>query len=237
MLSKSPPERQGDPADGFHIPDFLDRRTTAWLDEAERRQEAQRRLVSAIKAHIEKGDRCREKADQHYVSAGQHLKTLKADHAATWAEWEAVLRDRVKISTGRASELMQIADGRKTVAGLRAADAEKHKRLRAESSSGRPEEVDAEAVDEPDVETTAASAANGVSAEIVTRRRRTKEQIAKDWADDIMFRTEAMLGAALDVLAAGKLGDVGKVARNCVSCFLHSSSRSRGSRASSERRR
>jgi hypothetical protein len=37
----------------------------------------QARLISTIKAHIAKGDKAAEKAEQHYIAAGQHLATLK----------------------------------------------------------------------------------------------------------------------------------------------------------------
>src|SRR5262245_6146361 len=82
--------------------------------------ETQAALISTIRAHIAKGDKAKEKADQHYIAAGQHLKTLKAEHAGDWSEWEVLLKTRVGISTGRASELMQIADGRKTLEQVRA---------------------------------------------------------------------------------------------------------------------
>jgi hypothetical protein len=91
----------------------------------------QQQLVEAIKAHISKGDKAAEKSEQHYIAAGQHLKTLKAEHGGTWAEWESLLKTKIGIGKSRASELMQIADGRKTVDQTRAADAAKHKRLRA----------------------------------------------------------------------------------------------------------
>jgi hypothetical protein len=97
---------------------------------------SEERLIENIKAHIERGDKAKDKSEQHYISAGQHLKALKETYH-TWKKWEMILKRKVHISTGRASELMQIADGRKTVSELRSIDANKHKRLR---SSGRPEE-------------------------------------------------------------------------------------------------
>ena len=80
----------------------------------------QERLINTIRAHIAKGDHASKKAEQHYIAAGQHLATLKASHAGTWKEWETLLKAKLDISTGRASELMQIADGRKTVEQVRA---------------------------------------------------------------------------------------------------------------------
>ena len=85
----------------------------------------QQDLIRTIKAHIAKGDKATDKAEQHYIAAGQHLKTLKAEHTGSWSEWEALLRDRVGIGKSRASELMAIADGTKTLAEVRAGTAER----------------------------------------------------------------------------------------------------------------
>jgi hypothetical protein len=92
-------------------------------------------LVQTIKAHIAKGDKAKDKADQHYIAAGQHLKTLKAQHGGTWAEWEALLKEKIGIGKSRASELMQIADGTKTLEGVRADTAERTAKTRALQSS------------------------------------------------------------------------------------------------------
>src|SRR5262249_43343983 len=79
----------------------------------------QERLISTIRAHIAKGDHASKKAEQHYIAAGQHLATLKASHAGTWKEWETLLESKVGIGKSRASELMAIADGRKTADQIR----------------------------------------------------------------------------------------------------------------------
>ena len=89
----------------------------------------------AIRAHIAKGDKAKDKAEQHYITAGQPLRALKAEHAGTWDEWEALLKDKIGIGKSRASELMQIADGRKTVEGIRADTAERTAKTRALQSS------------------------------------------------------------------------------------------------------
>jgi hypothetical protein len=81
--------------------------------------------------------RHRTLADEHYKAAGIYLKELKAEHADTWAKWETLLKTRIGISTGRASELMQVADGRKTVEKLRADKAESVRQVRARASSLR----------------------------------------------------------------------------------------------------
>jgi bacterioferritin-associated ferredoxin len=92
-------------------------------------------LIRTIKAHIEEGDKAAEKSEQHYIAAGQHLKTLKAEHGGTWAEWEELLKSKIGIGKSRASELMQIADGRKTVERVRSETAERTAKMRALQSS------------------------------------------------------------------------------------------------------
>jgi hypothetical protein len=90
-------------------------------------------LIRAIKAHIARGDKAKDKADQHYIAAGQHLKALKEQHEGSWAEWEALLKEKIGIGKSRASELMQIADGRKTVHDIRAITAERTRKARLSS--------------------------------------------------------------------------------------------------------
>jgi len=92
-------------------------------------------LIQTIKAHIAKGDKAKDKAEQHYIAAGQHLKTLKASHGGSWAEWEELLKTKIGIGKSRASELMRIADGRKTVEQVRADTAERTAKTRALQSS------------------------------------------------------------------------------------------------------
>jgi hypothetical protein len=84
-------------------------------------------LIGKIKAHIDKGDKAKAqaehaagKAEQHYISAGQYLKTLKEQHNGSWAEWEELLKTKIGIGKSRASELMAIADGTKTTKQVRA---------------------------------------------------------------------------------------------------------------------
>jgi hypothetical protein len=96
----------------------------------------QAQLVQTIKVHIAKGDKAADKAEQHYIAAGQHLKTLKAQHKGNWAEWEELLKAKIGIGKSRASELMLIADGTKTVAEIRAEKAESMRQLRASPPRG-----------------------------------------------------------------------------------------------------
>jgi hypothetical protein len=79
----------------------------------------------AVKACIAKAAKAQRRAENFYITAGQHLNALKAEHGGNWAEWEALLKTRLGISTGRASELMQLADGRKTFDELKEGAAER----------------------------------------------------------------------------------------------------------------
>ena len=114
-------------------------------------------LVRHIRAHVRQGEKAKERADQarkkteqHFVAAGIYLTTLKVNYAPTWQQWETILKVKVHLSTGRASELMQIASGKKSLQEIRDNDAEKHRRLR-QSSSGQPQcpEENEEPSDEP----------------------------------------------------------------------------------------
>ena len=51
----------------------------------------------AVKVCIAKGDKAKRKAEDFYITAGQHLKELKAQHddaGGTWAEWEIKVKER-----------------------------------------------------------------------------------------------------------------------------------------------
>jgi hypothetical protein len=73
--------------------------------------------IKAIKARIEKGDQSRDKAEQHYASAGILLNELRDGRSR--AEWAA------------------IADGRRTVADVRPANAKRVQKY-AEKRRSRP---------------------------------------------------------------------------------------------------
>jgi hypothetical protein len=60
------------------------------MTETENMNESQ--LVRAIKAHIEKGDKAKDKAEHHYITAGLDLKTLKANHGRTWGDRKAAAK-------------------------------------------------------------------------------------------------------------------------------------------------
>jgi hypothetical protein len=103
-------------------------------------------LVRTIRTHLAKAEQLQGKANDHFVAAGIHIKTLKAQHdgaGGTWAQWEEKLRTQLNLGKSRASELMLIADGTKTVEGLRA-DTAKRVSEHRESSPLRNGETAAE---------------------------------------------------------------------------------------------
>src|SRR5262245_39548636 len=118
-------------------------------------------LIGHIQAHIRKGDQAKERATQnikksndHYIAAGRYLAILKANHAPTWEAWETLLKTKVRLSTGRASELMQLADGRKDLQQIREGKAESvrahRSSLQAQCSEEGPEEEDEPEAISPD---------------------------------------------------------------------------------------
>jgi len=109
-------------------------------------------LISLIKAHIAKGDKAKEKADDHYIAAGQYLKQLKDEQGGTWDEWETLLKTKIGIGKSRASELMQIADGRKTVESVREETNERKKEHRTLSPFRNGENADAQVKVKPTAE-------------------------------------------------------------------------------------
>jgi hypothetical protein len=104
------------------------------------------RLVTLIKTEIARGDKASGEAERHYATAGKHLAALKAEHTGTWAEWETFLRETIGIGPSRASELMMLADGRKTFEQLRAETAARVRKVSERKrlsplASGEPDDV------------------------------------------------------------------------------------------------
>jgi hypothetical protein len=94
---------------------------------------ASARLVREIKVLIEKGDKASEKAEQYYIAAGQHLKTLK-QASPDQASFLELVREQIGIGKSRTYELLQITDGRKTVGQIQASSVERKSRERAKLS-------------------------------------------------------------------------------------------------------
>jgi hypothetical protein len=102
-------------------------------------------LCTKIKALIAKGDKAAEKSEQFHIAAGLELKRLK-DGCVTQTYFLALIEKRIGLRKSRAYELLQIADGKKTVAEVRADTAKRtadsKARLKASASSGQPEPSD-----------------------------------------------------------------------------------------------
>src|SRR5262249_52533844 len=107
---------------------------------------SQTALISRIKAHIAKGDKAKDKAEQHYIAAGQYLKQLKDDCPDQKTFLEKVEKE-IGIGKSRTYELMQIGDGRKTVEEVRADTAKRTANAKAglklSASSGQKAEPEA----------------------------------------------------------------------------------------------
>jgi len=111
--------KQGAAGDGAPLLNFEQQQHSDSTPEIASSTGATQDLIGKIKAHIAAGDKATKKAGDHYIAAGQYLKTLKEGHGGSWAEWEALLKDKIGIGKSRASELMQIAEGRKTIGDIR----------------------------------------------------------------------------------------------------------------------
>jgi hypothetical protein len=90
----------------------------------------QAQLIQAINALVEKGDKARDKAQQYYAAAGLHLKTLR-EESPSKAAWQKLIKSKCGLGSTRAYELIQIADGRKTVSDVRLRTAERMRKHRS----------------------------------------------------------------------------------------------------------
>jgi hypothetical protein len=91
-------------------------------------------LIKTIKAHIAKGE-------QHYISAGLHLAKLK-ERCPDQATFLALVKEKIGIGKSRTYELLQIADGRKTVDEVRADTADRQERHRLSVTNGQDRKPD-----------------------------------------------------------------------------------------------
>jgi hypothetical protein len=164
-------------------------------------------LVKAIKEHISKGDQHKGKSEQHYISAGQHLKTLKALHDGNWSEWEELLKEKCGIGKSRASELMRIADGTKTVEEVRSDTAQRMVRHR-QTSPSRDGENRREALEEAQLDNVAQPGPEADDAETARDRAEVRRLYAaaqaaeaerKAAAADLNERMVAAVAVAVEI--------------------------------------
>jgi hypothetical protein len=78
-------------------------------------------IVRAIKSHVEKGDKATERAQEYYKNAGFLILELKKRFPKKWAQKSGLGRSR-------AHQLIAIAEGRSSLAELRADYAESNRR-------------------------------------------------------------------------------------------------------------
>jgi hypothetical protein len=148
-------------------------------------------LIKRIKTHIEKGDQAKGKAEQHYVSAGIHLRALRDAHPKK-AEWEKLIRSKCGLGASRAYELIQIANGRKTVAELRLSKAESVRKLRSRPlRSGQPAVVEPEP--EPEHKSEPVTAAKEEKLEIMEVGIEHLASRLIDWDRDTALELHSLL--------------------------------------------
>jgi hypothetical protein len=88
------------------------------------------------KAHLEAGDRATAKGQEHYVSAGQHLRAIK-DLSPDQATFLEKVEAKLGLGKSRTYELLAIADGTKTVEDSNAGAAKRMRDMRARRNSVR----------------------------------------------------------------------------------------------------
>jgi hypothetical protein len=133
-------------------------------------------LIRAIKAHIERGDKAKDKAEQHYISAGQYLAKLK-EHSPDQATFLTIVKEKIGLGKSRTYELLQIADRTKTVGEIRVDTA---KRVMKHKSCPL-----ANGQDEPDDPTVVA---------------RDRAEVTRLW-DNVVSAEKEATGAVVDILA------------------------------------
>jgi hypothetical protein len=166
-------------------------------------------MIRYVQAHVKKGelakeraDHNRQKAEEHFIAAGAYLTTLKVNYAPTWQAWESLLKIKVKLSVGRASELMQLADGRKDLQQIRDGKAQSMARLRAHSSSPQAQCGEEEIPDELEAARVATALPNG-RAPLRGPQENNNKADASQLIDALAESTPAVRSAAVEALING----------------------------------
>ena len=94
-------------------------------------------LVKVIKVHLAKAEKYQSKAEEHYVTAGQYLMTLKGN-SPDQATFLKIVKEQFNLGKSRVYELIQIADGSKTVEEIRASSNERSKASQANAKMSCP---------------------------------------------------------------------------------------------------
>jgi hypothetical protein len=94
-------------------------------------------IIKYAVAHVEKGDKATEKAEQHFKAAGIHIAQCKERYKReTNLTWPEFCREKFHLTARRADELIMIGDGRTTLEEVRA---KKKKSMRKARSKSEPE--------------------------------------------------------------------------------------------------
>jgi hypothetical protein len=75
-------------------------------------------LVKTIRAHLARAEKYQSKAEEHFITAGQYLMTLKGN-SPDQATFLQIVKEQIGLGKSRTYELLQIADGTKTVEEVR----------------------------------------------------------------------------------------------------------------------
>jgi hypothetical protein len=144
--------------------------------------------LKAVKSLVAKGDQAKDKAEQYYASAGCHLKELKEWHSK--AEWAELIKTKCNLGVSRAYELIQIANGRKTVSDIRLSANERKQKHRAarpfRNGQNLPAKVEAVKVEDDDeyVDSREASVSKGQNLPAEVEHEEPVPDVAADGLDD-----------------------------------------------------
>jgi hypothetical protein len=150
------------------------------------------------KAHLEAGDRATAKGQEHYVSAGQHLRAIK-DLSPDQATFLEKVEAKLGLGKSRTYELLAIADGTKTVEDSNAGAAKRMRDMRARRNSVRNVTDKPATTTEEPATSTAITTTNDIDA--------IDARIFNPDAREMQKRREQFLRSAGAALAYGQVYD------------------------------
>jgi hypothetical protein len=128
--------------------------------------EAEAQLIEKCRAHIQKGNKAAEKAEQHFISAGQCLRQLR--EGRDQATFLALVEQHLHVKKSRAYELLSIADGKKTFEEVKE---ERRERQRRQICPSTTDKTNSQA---PAPKPASASDGNGVDPEVAAEAMKAK---------------------------------------------------------------
>lgn len=125
-------------------------------------------LAADINARISAGDRDLQRAENHYKAAGLHIKEGIGRCKAQGKPVGKWIIENLSVGVRRAYELVEIADGRTTLAQLRAGKAESMAKSRAQrGAQSGPASAKSSSIRE----------ANGSKASVIRDKERTQQHL------------------------------------------------------------